>query len=61
MYNYNIVRLFSRSKKKMKCSNSSLECLEQFQRGNSEQIKLTEKYITTRSEFHTHDIERSTS
>jgi len=43
----------------MKCRSSSLECLKQLQRGNSEQIKLTEKY-TSCSEFHTHDTERST-
>ena len=47
------------SKKKNKCSSSSLECLKQLQRGNSEQIKLTEKYMSC-SEFHSHNIKRST-
>ena len=45
--------------KKNKCSSSSLECLEHLQRRNSEQIKLTEKYISC-SEFHSHNIKRST-
>lgn len=46
--------------KKMNCSSSSLEGLKQLRCGNSEQIKLTEKYTMSCSEFHICDIERST-
>jgi hypothetical protein len=49
-----------KKKKNVNCSSSSLERLEQFQCRNSEQIKITEKYTSSCSEFHTHDIERST-